>query len=118
MKTGQPKDGNESPNTAKPLDPRMNPGDPTKPRHAALDMIIGLIKDSGNITREASHMEEIEIPFSDLKLEKGIDYNMSGAGAHQQVSMLVDKYLKTNIYPGNRRYTVARIEQSANKIFV
>ena len=114
--------GSEERGGVKKLDPLLDPGEPGDPtvshKNAAFDMIVGLIKDSGNMTREASHMEEIEIPFSDLKLKKGVDYNMSGPGAHQQVSMLVDKYLRTNVYLGNRRYTIARIEQTNNKLFV
>jgi len=114
MKSEQPTNGKNPANTAKRPDPQLDPGRSQKT--AAFDMILALIKDNGKMTREASHMEEIEIPFSELKLEDGIDYNMSGATQH--VSMLVDKYLRANVYHGNRRYTIARIEQSANKLFV
>ena len=112
MESAQPTMGKNPVKTNLGLDPQM---DPTK-RNAAFDMIVALVKDSGNMTREASHMEEIEIPFSDLKLDKSIDYHMSGR--QQEVNMLVNKYLKTHVYPGNVRYTIARIEQSSNKFYV
>lgn len=115
MKSQQPGNGKNPANTVPKIDPRQ---DPTKPRHAAFDLIVGLIKDSAQMTRRASHMEEIEIPFGDLKLENGVDYYMSGQGSQQHVSMLIDNYLKANVYPGNRRYTIARIEQTTNKLFV
>jgi len=112
MKPAQPRIGNNPVNTHKNLDPEL---DPTKKR-AAFDMVVGLIKDNARMTREASHMEEIEIPFSDLNLKNGIDYHMTGR--HQEVTMLVDKYLRKNVYLGNRRYTVARIEQDKSKFYV
>jgi len=112
MKSSQPTTGKNPANTVPGLDPQL---DPTK-HTAAFDMIVALVKDSSKMTRVASHMEEIEIPFGDLKLEAGIDYHMSGR--HQEVNMLVDKYLRINVYHGNRRYSIARIEQSKSKFFV
>lgn len=107
----QPSPGNEPPKTIK-VDPAM---DPTK-RSAAEEAVIDLIKIQAEMNRVASHMDEIEIPFSDLKLENGINYHLSGRA--QELNMLAVRYLRTHVYPGNLRFTIARIEQTMNKLFV
>jgi hypothetical protein len=109
----QPTMGKNPSKTGPGLDPQL---DPTKSKNASFDMVVELVKHAGRMAREASNMQEVEIPFSDLNLQAGVDYNASGK--HQLITQLVDKYLRANVYPGNRRYTIARIEQEKNKLFV
>jgi hypothetical protein len=110
-----PTKGKNPTKTTTKVDPRMKAPDVSKQAELNLK---NAIKAHGKMTREASHMEEIEIPFSDLNLETGVNYHMSGFGAQQQVSMLVQRYLRAYVYPGKLRFTVARIEQNMNKVFV
>lgn len=112
MSSEQPRMGNNPVKTDKGLDPKLNPA----VKQAAFDMVVALIKDNSKMTREASHVEEVEIPFKDLKLDNDIDYNMTGR--HSEVTGLVDKYLRKNVYLNNRRYTVVKIEQDKSKFYV
>ena len=103
---------NPSKTTSNPgLDDRMNPMKST-----AQKKLVNAIAKHGKMSREASHVEEIEIPFADLNLEKGINYHMSGLT--QDVSMRVQHYLRTNVYPGNLQFTIARVEQDGDRLFV
>jgi hypothetical protein len=93
--------------------PRMDPTVSQAAQKALIEKIVHL----GQLIKKASHFEEIEIPFSDLHMEKGVDYNMSGRT--QEVTGLVTRYLGAHVYTGpHKRFTIVRIEQTKDKLFV
>ena len=104
-----PTNGNDPSKVAPTLDNRM---DPTKAAAINLDDIIHV----GKLTKEASHVETIEIPFKDLNLETGINYKMSGRDS--EVFRLLQRYLHAHVYPGHLHFSIVRAEQTTNKWFV
>lgn len=67
--------------------------------------------------KEASHIEEIEIPFKELHIVGDVDYRMSGQ--QQQLEMLAHKYLKMNVYPQKHsKFTIVSIQQDFPKLSV
>jgi len=67
--------------------------------------------------KEASHIEEIEIPFKELHIVGDVDYRMSGQ--QQQLEMLVHKYLKMNVYTERHsKFTIVSIQQDFPKLNV
>lgn len=80
-----------------------------------IDVLIkgGYIPDK--FIKEASHVEEIEIPFKELHVAGDVDYRMSGQ--QQQLEMLVHKYLKMNVYTEKHsKFTIVSIQQDFPKL--
>lgn len=119
---GYTQDGKQRTNnpvkTQKALPDELNP----LKSHALIDdeKLDTLIKAGyipNKFIKEASHVEEIEIPFKDLGLNNGVNYHMSGR--QQEVERLAHKYLQMHVYTEkHRKFTIVSMEQDMSAIYV
>lgn len=81
--------------------------------------LIDAIRNSNRLYAEASHIEQIEIPFSDLDFKVDVDYSelMAHPDAFSKEYEIINKYIRSHVYGPSRNYTLVTLEKEDGRYF-